>query len=64
MAEREILIETRRIGIFLRVTAVDAETGLEVVFQAPASTSSQSLQRVAASKLRYVMQKKAGNTDV
>jgi predicted acylesterase/phospholipase RssA len=55
---REILIESMRIGNALRVTAVDAETGVEVTFQAPASASRASIQRLAADKLNYVMGKK------
>ena len=57
MAFKEILIETRRIGAALRVTAVDAESGVEVVFQAPANTSREKLKLLSASKLRYVMNK-------
>jgi hypothetical protein len=54
---REILIETIQIGSILRVTAVDAVTGLEVMFQAPLSAGRESLQRLAADKLRYVQKK-------
>ncbi len=55
----EILIETQRIGMALRVTAVDAATGTEVVFQAPAASSREGLQRLAAAKLSYVMRKES-----
>lgn len=58
MASREIFIETRRIGATLRVTAIDADSGTEVTFQAPASAGREELQRLAAAKLRYVMSKK------
>ncbi len=54
----EILIETKRIGAVLRVAAIDPVSGIEVVFQAPATTSREALQRLAASKLQYVMAKK------
>ena len=37
--------------------AVDAASGTEVVFQAPATSSRLAIQRLAASKLRYVMSK-------
>ena len=57
MATGEILMETRRIGVFLRVTAIDADSGTEVVFQAPSYSSKVALQRLAATKLRYVMEK-------
>ena len=64
MATGEILMETRRIGVCLRVTAIDVDSGTEVVFQAPAYSSKAALNRLAANKLRYVMQKGlAGNKD-
>ena len=53
----EIIIEIRRIGDILRVAAVDVASGTEVTFQAPASASRASIDRLAASKLRYVMKK-------
>lgn len=59
MPSDEIIIETQRIGAILRVAAVDVATGTEVVFQAPATATRESIQRLAASKLRYVMTKAA-----
>lgn len=54
---REILIECVQVGSAIRVTAVDNETGTEVVFQAPASTNKITIQRIAADKIRYVLAK-------
>lgn len=54
---REILIECVQIGTALRVTAIDAETGREVVFQAPASSSRMAIQKLAADKMRFVLNK-------
>jgi hypothetical protein len=59
MPQGEIIIETQRIGAILRVAAVDVATGTEVVFQAPITASRISIQRLAASKLQYVMRKRA-----
>jgi hypothetical protein len=59
MHSGEIIIETQRIGAILRVAAVDVATGTEVVFQAPITASRISIQRLAASKLQYVMRKGA-----
>jgi len=53
----EIIVEIQRLGASLRVAAVDVATGTEVVFQAPASASRAAIDRLAASKLRYVMAK-------
>jgi MinD-like ATPase involved in chromosome partitioning or flagellar assembly len=59
MPTDEIIIEIQRIGAILRVAAVDIATGTEVIFQAPASASRASIDRLAANKLRYVMRKGA-----
>ncbi len=59
MSSGEILIEIHRIGGILRIAAVDAVSGTEIVFQAPSSTSPSALQRLAASKLRYVREREA-----
>ena len=61
MNSSEIFLETQRIGAALRVTAIDAVTGTEIVFQAPATTSCASLQALAANKLRYVIKKQKEN---
>ncbi|HEU0118822.1 MAG TPA: hypothetical protein VFR09_09340 [Alphaproteobacteria bacterium] len=53
----EVFIEYTQVGAIVRVTAVDAETGTEAIFQAPANSSQADLQRMAVNKLNYVMQK-------
>jgi hypothetical protein len=63
MPPGEIIIEIQRIGAILRVAAVDVATGIEVTFQAPASATRASIDRLAASKLRYVMNKAATPKD-
>ena len=57
---REILIEYVQIGHSFRVTAVDADSGTEVVFQAPVNTSRKEMERIAVSKMKYVLSKKDG----
>jgi hypothetical protein len=59
MPLNEILMEIQQIGAVLRVSAIDADSGMEVVFQAPSSTSHADIQRLAASKLKYVLRKEA-----
>lgn len=59
MPPDEIIIEIQRIGAILRVAAVDVATGTEIVFQAPVTASRMSIHRLAADKLRYVMNKAA-----
>ncbi len=60
---REVIIEYVQVGNTVRVTAVDAQTGTEVVFQAPANSSQLALQRMAVQKLKYVMNKGSGFGD-
>lgn len=55
---REVIFEMARVGTLMRVTAVDAATGVEVVIQGPAGASQAELQRVALNKLLYVLNKK------
>lgn len=58
----EVLFEFKRIGNAVKVTAIDAATGTEVSLQAPASLSKKTLENNAIAKLRYVMNKKRGET--
>jgi hypothetical protein len=57
MTAQEIIIETRRVGKAFRVTAIDVESGTEVVFQVPVSLGRRDMQRLATSKMRYVLNK-------
>lgn len=54
----EILVESRRFGAILRVTAVDSVTGTEIVFQAPQTTPPESIRAMAFAKMSYVLKKK------
>ena len=58
MPTDEILIETRRLGGILRVLAIHVASGVEVVFQAPATTTHFQIKKLAADKIRYVLTKK------
>ncbi len=51
----EVLLEFRRIGGVVKVTAVDPETQVEVSIQGPATASEATLRRTAITKLRYVL---------
>ena len=53
-----IILEMTSIGSSLKVTAIDEATGTEVSFVAPASAARSDLERLARSKLNYVMNKK------
>ncbi len=48
----EILLEFVRIGAQLRVSAIDAKTGIEVVIVAPANAPRSQIEKVAVAKLK------------
>ncbi len=53
MAGSEVYIEMIRLGTIVKVNAVDANTGVEVSIQGPASTSQEQLKKIAIDKLHY-----------
>ena len=54
---KEILFEITQNGNVARVTAIDPETGTEVVIQGPVSAGNNILKQNAARKLMYVLNK-------
>ena len=53
----EVYIEYKQVGQTMKVTAVDAATGLEVVIMGPASAAHAHLQKVAVDKLQMQLKK-------
>lgn len=49
--QREIYYEFRAIGSAVRVAAIDAETGLEVIIMGHPNAGAAALERVARAKL-------------
>lgn len=47
----EIYFEFTRIGAFVKCTAIDATTGIEVSVQGPATASQRDLQTLARRRL-------------
>lgn len=56
-AEREIIFEFLRVGTALKVTAVDAATGIEAVLVGDPNAGQETLRRLARQKLDYVMRR-------
>ncbi len=54
----EVLFEFRPVGKILRVTAIDPKTGTEVIMVADPRYGQQTIKRLAARKLAYVISKK------
>lgn len=55
----EVYFEYQRIGMYMKVSAIDGATGTEVSVAGPASGSRELLKRTALAKLRFVMQRDA-----
>ena len=54
-----VIIEFRRIGASVRVSAIDPETLIEVSIVGPASADEEELTRNVLKKLEYVLAQKA-----
>ena len=54
-----IIIETTAYGNSLKVTAIDAATGIEATIVADKRTTDKQREAVAIRKLQWVMKKKA-----
>ena len=61
--EDEIFLEYKQIGNIMRVTAIDAKSGTEIVFQAPLITPNYDLEKIAVRKLKYVMKKQQAQNE-
>ncbi len=51
-SDGDVFFEFRQLGTTVRVAAIDAATGVEVVVMGPASAARHDLERLALAKLR------------
>jgi len=58
MRNREILIEHRKIGGLVKVTAFDVKSMTEICIQGDAAAPKNMLDKNAISRLEYVLKKK------
>ena len=58
MTKSEILIEFIVQGNVVKVTAIDAASGVEASIVGPANSPREALSQAAIRKLQYVLQKK------
>ena len=56
----EVYLEFHQLGKVIKVTAVDAATGLEVVVMGPLTASQDDLKRLAVRKLEMQLAKRDG----
>lgn len=52
---KEVLLEFRRVGAYVKVSAVDPESYTEVHIMGPPSAGREALERVAVQKLRRAL---------
>ena len=60
---KEIYIEYKQVGQAMKVTAIDAETGLEAVIMGPVSAAQTHLQKIAIQKLEMQLKKNSDQPD-
>ena len=58
--EREVIFEFFRVGPSVKVTAIDADSGVEVVIVGDPAAGETALKRLAVQKLDYMIAKKKG----
>ncbi len=59
--DRDILIEIVRVGDSVKLTAIDAETGVEAVVIGPAHAARADLEKLAVNKLQRMLDKRGDN---
>ncbi|MBT4768999.1 MAG: hypothetical protein HOO00_00530 [Rhodospirillaceae bacterium] len=57
----EVLIEFRRVGKYVKVSAIDPVSLIEVSIVGDPKRSDATLKRLAAEKLNYVLNKRGKN---
>lgn len=50
-----VYFEIKRVGSYLRCTAIDGNTGVEATVLGPVSKNPEQLKRVALQKLEYIL---------
>jgi hypothetical protein len=55
---RDVVIELRRVGNYMKATAMDPETLTEVMVFGPARGCEEALRRIVVAKLRHVLARK------
>lgn len=58
VGDREVILEFQRLGDYVKVSAMDAETLTETSIVGAASVSRAELERLALKKLDYVLKKR------
>lgn len=59
-APQEIIIELQQFGTYVKASAIDAASGVEVSVVGAASSPESVLRNAAVRKLRYVLENRKG----
>lgn len=59
-ALEEVIVELQQHGAYVKATAIDPATGVEVSIVGASSSPQSVLQQAAANKLRYVLENRKG----
>lgn len=57
------ILEYTQLGTYMRVAAIDEETGIEAVSILPLNLSKKEMEQAAMRKLKYVLDKKSADSD-
>ena len=57
ISNREVYIEFHKIGQFVKVTAMDVESMVEISIQGSVTASEEQLKSAALKRLEYVLKK-------
>lgn len=58
LSDREVIIEYKPVGAYVKVSAMDVASLTEISIQGPNSSSENTLKRNALKRLEYVLKKK------
>ena len=61
--ENSVIFEFRQIGPYVKVIAVDTQTGTEISLSVPNNLSQEQMQSHALKRLRYVLSKTSKKND-
>lgn len=58
LSDREVIIEYKPVGAYVKVSAMDVATLTEISVQGPNTSTEDALKRNALKRLEYVLKKK------
>jgi len=61
MTDNGYIVEYQRVGLIVKVTAIDPDSGTEAVIQGPANAGEHALAQAAVKKLEFLLRKKHKN---